>query len=229
MNLPKILIAAAGLMCAACSSWQLPAPADFTASQVLPVTGASGFKQKSMTVGEYQVSIDRGSTRERTAGTGAVNDARKRQSYSFVITRNAETVATGGCDLAASELSVGAPAGISVVAKENASLECEMLPQGKGRDSWRLELKGKPDDPLNGTFIVGNDTYVLQGIGTAIGSTKHGPTGGYHIQRDGRTIATVQTMGDRQVRFAADAQNDALIAASVVLLLMDESVRDLDD
>jgi hypothetical protein len=90
-------------------------------------------------------------------------------------------------------------------------------------------LSGDPDNPLNGTFKHEHSySYTLEGIGTAFGSTKHGPTGGYYIKLDGRTLASVQTTGKRQVLFGPDMQTDALVAAAVVLLLIDESVRDLD-
>jgi hypothetical protein len=129
--------------------------------------------------------------------------------------------------LLASETSVGAPAGIRITASEKAELSCELLPKGTGSTSWRLQLSGEPDNPLTGSF-VGAETYTLEGVGSAIGNSKHGPTVGYYIKRDGRTVASVQTSGKRQVLFAPGAQTDDLVAAAVVLLLIDESVRDLD-
>lgn len=211
----------------ACTSYVLPVPGDFTPAQALPVAGASGFNQKSMTVGDYQVSIDRGSTNERTQGTSGVSDVRKRQNYSFVITRAGNTTFSGGCQLVASETSIGAPAGIQISARDDAELDCELLPQGTGRNSWRLRLEGDPENPLSGRFVGDNTSYTLEGVGTAIGSTKHGPTAGYYIRLDGRTVASVQTTGKRQVMFAPNSQTDALVAAAVVLLLIDESVRSL--
>ena len=212
---------------AGCASYTLPVPENFAAEAALPVTGASGFNQKSMTLGDYQVAIDRGSTQERAGESQAITSARKRQNYSFVIRRAGATVFTGGCVLSASATNIGAPGGVQITAKENAELDCEMLPQGTGRDSWRLQLGGDPDDPLNGQ-LSGAQTYTLQGVGTAFGSTKHGPTGGYYIKQNDRTVASVQTTGQRQLLFANGAQSDALVAAAVVLLLIDESVRDLD-
>jgi hypothetical protein len=223
----KLKLAAASLLLAGCASYTLPVPDDFQAENALPVAGATGFKLKSMTVGDYQVSIDRGSTHERAGGDEALNTARKRQNYSFVIKRAGATAFSGGCTLSATATNVGGPAGIQITAKENAELDCELLPQGTGRESWRLQLSGDPDNPLNGQF-TGGQRYTLQGIGTAFGSTKHGPTGGYYIKQDDRTVASVQTTGKRQVLFAPGAQTDALVAAAVVLLLIDESVRDLD-
>jgi hypothetical protein len=227
MNVAKTITLIGATALSACASYMLPVPGDFTPAVTLPVQGATGFKLKQMTVGDYQVSIDRGSTNERNQGSGAVTAARKRQNYSVVIQRAGSTVFTGGCQLVASETSVGAPAGIQITASEKAELDCELLPNGTGSKSWRLQLNGDPDAPLNGSF-TGDGSFVLQGVGSAIGSMKHGPTVGYYIKRDDRTVASVQTSGKRQVLFAPDAQSDALVAAAVVLLLIDESVRDLD-
>jgi hypothetical protein len=210
-----------------CASYTLPVPQDFTATTALPVTGASGFNQSSMTVGDYEVRIDRGSTQERAGEGSGISTARKQQNYSFVIRRAGATAFSGGCTLSAKATNIGAPGGVQITAKENAELDCEMLPQGSGRASWRLQLNGDPDNPLNGQ-LSGPQQYTLQGIGTAIGSTRHGPTGGYYIKQEDRTVASVQTTGKRQVLFAPGAHSDALVAAAVVLLLIDESVRDLD-
>jgi hypothetical protein len=212
---------------AGCASYTLPVPQDFQAATALPVTGASGFNQKNMTVGDYAVRIDRGSTHERSGAASPMSTARKRQNYSFVITRAGATVFGGGCVLGASATNIGAPGGVQITAREKAALDCELLPQGRGSESWRLQLSGDPDNPLNGEF-TGAQAYELEGVGTAIGSTRHGPTGGYHIRQAGRPVASVQVTGKRQVLFAPGAQSEALIAAAVVLLLIDESVRDLD-
>ena len=212
---------------AGCASYTLPVPQDFQAATALPVAGASGFNQKNMTVGDYAVRIDRGSTHERSGAASPMSTVRKRQNYSFVITREGATVFGGGCVLGASATNIDAPGGVQITAREKAALDCELLPQGRGSESWRLQLSGDPDNPLNGQF-TGAQTYELAGIGTAIGSTRHGPTGGYHIKQAGRTVAAVQVTSPRRVLFAPDAQTDALIAAAVVLLLIDESVRDLD-
>ena len=212
-----------------CATYTLPIPENFSAATTLPVTGASGFNQSRMTVGDYQVSIDRGSTQERAGAASSISNARKRQNYSFVITRAGATTFSGGCVLTASATNVAAPGGVQITAQDDAELDCEMLPQGRGSESWRLRLSGDPDNPLNGTFKHEHSySYTLEGIGTAFGSTKHGPTGGYYIKLDGRTLASVQTTGKRQVLFGPDMQTDALVAAAVVLLLIDESVRDLD-
>ena len=229
MKSGSILIIGASVALAACTSYVIPAPSGFAPATTLPVAGASGFRQKDMTIGEYQVAINRGSTREGAAGTDLVSDRDKRQSYNFVIRRASNIVFTGGCILRARETSVNAPAGVKITASEKAELECEMLPQGSGRDSWRLELSGDPDNPLNGSLAGAGSAYTIQGIGTAFGSTKYGPTGGYYIKQNDRTVATAQVTGKRQVLFAEGAQSDALLAATVVLLLIDESVRDLDD
>ena len=228
MTSGKLLTLATAVVMTGCASYQLPVPADYTPANSLSVKGASGFRQGDMTVGDYYIAINRGSTDDRSQGTDVVMDARKRQNYNFVMRRGDALVFTGGCSLAAQELSVGAPAGIRITAREKASLDCEMLPNGKGSESWKLVLNGDPDNPLNGE-LSGRETYTLEGIGTAIGSTKHGPTGGYHIKQNGRVVATVQTTSPRAVSFAAGAQSDALVAAAVVLLLIDESVRDLDE
>ena len=225
--IPKNALLVTLALLAGCASYTLPVPENFAAGAALPVAGASGFNQKSMTVGDYQVTIDRGSTQERAGESQAISSARKRQNYSFVIRRAGATVFTGGCVLSASATNIGAPGGVQITAKENAELDCEMLPQGSGRDSWRLQLSGDPDNPLNGQ-LTGAHTYTLQGVGTAIGSTKHGPTGGYYIKQNDRAVASVQTTGQRQLLFANGAESDALVAAAVVLLLIDESVRDLD-
>jgi hypothetical protein len=224
----KLLLSAGAALLTACSSYVLPVPGDFTPATALPVQGASGFNQKQMTVGDYQVSIDRGSTNARHQAAGAVSDARKRQNYSFVIRRAGATVFSGGCQLLVSATNVAIPAGVQITARENAELDCELLPQGTGSTSWKLQLSGDPDNPLNGAFS-GGESYTLEGVGTAIGNTKRGPTAGYYIKRAGRTVASVQTSGTRQVIFAPNAQSDALLGAAVVLLLIDESVRDLDD
>jgi hypothetical protein len=137
-------------------------------------------------------------------------------------------VFTGGCTLAANETTVAAPAGIQISASDKAGLDCELLPNGTGRESWKLKLSGETDRPLNGQFTGALQSYDLEGVGTAIGSTKYGPTGGFYIKQNGRTVASVQTTGKRQVVFAPGSQSDALVAAAVVLLLIDESVRDLD-
>jgi hypothetical protein len=228
MTSRKVLMLATAAAMTGCASYQLPVPADYTPASALSVKGASGFRMGDMTVGDYYVAINRGSTDERSQGGNAAKEARKRQNYNFVMRRADAIVFTGGCTLAAKELSVGAPAGIRITAKEEASLDCEMLPNGKGSESWKLTLTGDPDNPLKGEF-TGSQSYTLEGIGTAIGSTKHGPTGGYHIKQNGRVVATVQTTSPRAVNFADGAQSDALVAAAVVLLLIDESVRDLDE
>ena len=93
---------------------------------------------------------------------------------------------------------------------------------------WRLRLKGDPDSPLNGELIGASVAYAVEGVGTAFGSTRHGPTGGYYIKQNDRTVVSLQTTGKREVLFASGAQSDALVAAAVVLLLIDQSVRDLD-
>jgi hypothetical protein len=221
--MPAILAAASG-----CASYVLPVPNDFSPAHSLPVTGASGFNQKNMTVGDYMVVINRGSTNTNDQGTDLVRAARKRQNYNFVMRRDGAIAFSGGCTLAANETTVAAPAGIRVTASEKAELYCELLPKGTGRESWKLKLTGDVDNPLTGEF-TGQQNYTLEGIGIAIGSTKHGPTAGYYIKQDGRAVATVQTTNKRQVVFASNAQSDELVAAAVVLLLIDESVRSLDD
>ena len=109
MKNAKVLMLAGALGMTACGTYVLPVPSDFQAAHTLAVSGASGFNQRSMTVGDYQVSINRGSTNERDQGTGAINDKRKRQNYSFVISRAGATVFSGGCQLVASETSIKAP------------------------------------------------------------------------------------------------------------------------
>lgn len=228
MKTGSLVIFSAAFSLAACASYVVPAPEGFTAATALPVTGASGFKQNSMTVGDYQVAIRRGSTKDRAEGTDLVSDRDKQQAYNFVIRRADNVVFTGGCFLEATETAINAPAGVKITASGKAELECEMLPEGRGRESWKLQLSGSPDNPLNGT-LTGAASYTIQGIGTAFGSTRYGPTGGYYIKQNDRAVATVQVTGKRQVVFAPDAQSDPLLAAAVVLLLIDESVRDLDD
>ena len=218
---------ASAVLLNACTSYVLPVPLDLTPAASLPVHGASGFNQKSMTVGDYAVRIERGSTQERSGAEAPMSTARKRQNYSFIMARADSTVFSGGCILAARATNVAAPGGVQITASEIAELDCELLPGGRGRESWRLTLSGDPDDPLNGE-LVGSQRYTLEGVGTAWGSTKHGPTGGYYIKQDERTVATVQITGNREVVFAPNAQSDVLIAAATVLLLIDESVRDLD-
>lgn len=227
MKMNKAVALASAVLLSACSSYVLPVPSDLTPAASLPVHGASGFNQKSMTVGDYAVRIERGSTQERNAAAAPMSTARKRQNYSFVITRADTTVFSGGCVLAAKATNVAAPGGVQITASEVAELDCELLPGGRGRESWRLTLSGDPDNPLNGE-LLGSQRYTVEGVGTAWGSTKHGPTGGYYIKQDERTVATVQTTGDRQVVIAPNAQNDVLVAAATVLLLIDESVRALD-
>lgn len=219
MKAATVATSLVALLASACGTYRLPLPNDFTAALTLPVQGASGFNQKSMTVGDYQVAINRGSTDERTQGSGAVQDVRTRQNVSFVITRAGEVVFSGGCRQVRQETDVEVRGGVSVSARDKASLECEMLPQGKGSMSWTLRLEGSTDDPLNGTFTGSGVMYQVSGIGLAVGSTKHGPTGGYHIRMNDRTVAVVQTTNDRHASFAADAFNEALLAAAVALLL----------
>ena len=209
-----------------CQSYVVPMPEGLEPARTLAVAGASGFNQKNMTVGDYAVVIDRGSTHHRQQGEGAVGAESKRQSFSFAARLNGATAFTGGCLLSASETAINAPGGIQINARESAALDCELLPGGRGSVSWRLELAGKPDAPLTGSFRT-TSQYQIEGIGTAIGSTKHGPTGGYHITQAGRPVAAVQVTGDRNVWLAADAE-EALVGAAIVLLLMDESVRDLE-
>jgi hypothetical protein len=211
-----------------CASYRLPVPDDYTPASSLKVSGAIGFNQKQLMVGDYVIAINRGSTNERDGGTDLVRESRKRQTYNFVMRKGENVVFTGGCTLAANETTVAAPAGIQITASGKAALDCELLPNGTGRESWKLKLGGDPDNPLNGDFH-GREDYTLEGIGTAIGSTKYGPTGGYHIKQNGKIVATVQTTSPRAVNFAEGMQSDPLIAAAVVLLLIDESVRDLDD
>ena len=217
------------LTISACTSYVLPVPSDLTSATTLAVQGATGFDQNSMTVGDYVVRIERGSTQERIAAVAAMSTARKRQNYSFVITRADRTVFSGGCSLSAKATNVGAPGGVQISADEAAELDCELLEKGSGRASWRLTLSGDPDHPLNGE-LVGATSYTIAGVGIALGSTKHGPTGGYYIKLagDGRTVASVQTTGQRQVIFSAEAVEDHLLAPATVLLLIDESVRELD-
>ena len=224
----KLLMLATLAAATGCAGYALPVPDGFSAANALPVTGASGFNQKSMTVGDYAVAIDRGWTRSNDAGTDVVRESRRRQNYSFVMRRADAIAFSGGCTLAANETTVAAPAGIQITASEKAELYCELLPNGTGRESWKLNLSGDPDNPLTGVY-QGKQNYTIEGVGIAIGSTKHGPTAGYYIKQDGRTVATVQTTNKRQVVFAPNAQSDELVAAAVVLLLIDESVRDLDD
>ena len=215
------------VMLTGCASYKLPVPAGFAPEHALPVAGASGFHQKSMSVGDYQVRIDRGSTQERGGAVSPVSVARKRQNYSFVITRGGATAFSGGCTLSASATNVAGPAGVQITAKDDADLDCELLPGGRGSTSWKLKLSGDPENPLQGQF-TGAASYTIEGVGTAIGSTKHGPTGGYYIKQGDRVIASVQTTGKRELLFAPGQQADALVAAAVVLLLIDESVRALD-
>lgn len=228
MTKPDVSAAlAALLMLSACTSYVLPPPPGLTPASTLPVQGATGFNQSSMTIGDYAVRIDRGSTQERNAEVAPMSTARKRQNYSFVITRADSTVFSGGCSLSAKATNVAAPGGVQISADEAAELDCELLPGGRGRESWRLTLTGDPDTPLHGE-LTGATAYTLEGVGTALGSTKHGPTGGYYIQQAGQAVASVQTTGNRQVIFAPGAMADPLIAAAAVLLLIDESVRELD-
>ena len=212
---------------AGCASYVIPSPSGFAPATALPVKGNFGFKLNDMTVGDYHVAIKRGSTRDDGAGTDLVTERGKQQAYNFVIRLRDAVVFTGGCFITAEETAVNAPAGIKITAKESAELECEMLPQGRGSQSWKLLLTGAPDRPLNGT-LSGTANYTIEGIGTAFGSTKHGPTGGYYIKQNDQTVATVQVVSKRQVLFAPGAQSDALLAAAVAMLLVDESARDLD-
>ena len=223
-DMHRIIAIALTAAASGCASYTIPQPAGFTAGQTLSVEGGTGFKLNRMAVGDYAVQIDRSSTKERQDDGSVVRDRSKQQGYSFVVKQNDATVFTGGCNVETDTRSIAAPAGIEISARENSELECEILPGGRGSDSWRLELKGKPDNPLNGRFI-GNGEYTIEGIGTAFGSTKHGPTGGYHIKQGDRTVATVQVTGKRQVTFASDAQSQPLLAAAIALLLIDENAR----
>jgi hypothetical protein len=221
-----LIVVAVTVVTTGCASYSLPRPAEFAPAHTLAVQGGTGFKLKQMTVGDYSVQIDRSSTAEKEQG-GVVRDRSKRQGYSFVVKQNETTVFTGGCNMESAARRVAAPGGIEINAKENSELECEILPKGTGRDSWRLELTGKPNNPMTGRF-TGNGEYVIQGVGTAFGSTKYGPTGGYYIKQGDRTVATVQVTGKRQILFAADAQSDPLLAAAIALLLLDDNARDVD-
>lgn len=102
-------------------------PADLKPATILEVQGTSGFNQKSLTLGDYLVRIDRGSTQERNAAVAPVSSARKRQNYSFVITRADSTVFSGGCSLSAEATNVAAPGGVQIAADEAVALACELI------------------------------------------------------------------------------------------------------
>jgi hypothetical protein len=226
MKPSKISATALTAVLSACASYALPRPADFTPAQTLEVQGGTGFKLNQMTVGDYSVQIDRGVTKEKRDGI-VVLERSKRQGYNFVVKQNETTVFTGGCLMESDARRVGAPAVIEINAGETSKLECQMLPKGTGRDSWRLELSGKPDNPMKGR-LTGNGEYTIEGVGTAFGSTKYGPTGGYYIKQGDRTVALLQVTGKRQVLFAPDAQSEPLLATAVALLLIDDIARSVD-
>lgn len=225
---PSILTIAVTATLASCGSWALPRPAGFTPEQTLAVQGGTGFKLGQMTVGTYTVQIDRSWTREQAKDVGVIRDRDRQQSYSFVIKQSEATVFTGGCTMDVDATGVGAPAGIVIAARQSSEIECEMLPQGSGRDSWKLMLRGRPNDPMTGQLTGNGSTYTVEGRSISLGTSKYGPTGGYYIKQGDRTVATVQISGKRQVLFAPGVQSDPLLAAAVALLLIDEQARGVD-
>jgi hypothetical protein len=211
-----------------CASYTLPQPAGFTPAQTLTVEGGTGFGLGQMTVGNYHVQIDRSSTREESKDIGVIRDRDRQQGYSFVIKQSEATVFTGGCTMEVDATGVGAPGGVEIAARQSSKIECEMLPRGTGRDSWKLELRGRPNDPMTGQLTGDGNTYTVEGRSISLGTTKYGPTGGYYIKQDDRTVATVQITGKRQVLFAPGAQSDPMLAAAIALLLIDEQARGVD-
>jgi hypothetical protein len=228
MQPTKIVLISLTAASTSCASYTLPQPADFTPAQTLAVEGGTGINLDEMTVGNYNVQIDRSWTRERSEDIGVVRDRSKRQGYSFVIKQSEATVFTGGCAMEVDATGVGAPAGVEIAARQSSKIECEMLPRGTGRDSWKLDLRGQPNNPMTGNLIGNGSTYTVEGLGISLGNTKYGPTGGYYIKQGDRTIATVQITGKRQVLFAPGAQSDPLLAAAIALLLIDEQARGVD-
>ncbi len=228
MKLNRVVTIALAAALTSCASYKLPQPAGFNPAQTLAVIGGTCFRLSEMSVGYYAVQVDRRSTIVRAADVGVVRDRSRRQGYSFAIKQSEAIVFTGGCAMEVDATGVGAPAGVEIAARQSSKIECEMLPRGTGRTSWKLELSGRPNDPMTGQLTGDGSTYTVHGLGIAIGTTKYGPTGGYYIKQGDQTVATVQITGKRQVLFAPGVQSDPLLAAAVALLLIDEQARGVD-
>lgn len=218
------VVIAAAIAMAACKPYTLPAPAALDAEPV-EVAG----KDKKMKFGEYQlVGFKRGWTRGSGFEVMSVGSEKRRQRYEFDVARAGSRVASARCEFFASEKTLGAKGGWSVVLGEDAELACSVA---FATDTVRLNIANRGEDDMAG-FYMADEKYRVQGIGlNKIARAMSGPLAGFHIYRDEVPVASVQIINRQQVLLARSldtARRDVLAPAIAALLLLDASIAEFD-
>jgi hypothetical protein len=94
---------------------------------------------------------------------------------------------------------------------------------GRGEDIWTLALRatGKPTAAYAGELRGAHGTFAIRAVHALEGSPiALGTPAGYALEREGRVVATVETMNAGRVWLPAASEDaDALAAAALALLL----------
>lgn len=216
-----ILIAA---FAAGCSSYQLKSPDNFKGESV-HVSGS----QKELRIGPYELAdVQRGWNKASGWSVRSVSSDKVMQQYQFKIARDSIVLSETGCEFRASERSLGLKGGWSFTLGESAELSCQT---SSGQEKWNLNVSTKGDEALAGK-ITGPREYHVQGIGlTGLSKGTRGPVAGFHLFDGDTPLAIVQVVDPRRVMYAKgldERQKDALVPSIAALMLLDESLRDMD-
>lgn len=209
---------------AGCSSYQLKSPENFEGESI-QVSGS----QKRLRIGPYELAdVQRGWNKGSGWSVSAVSSGKVRQQYQFKVARDSIVLSETGCEFRASERSLGLKGGWSFTLGESAELSCQT---SSGQEKWNLNVSTKGDEALAGK-ITGPREYRVQGIGlTGLSKGTHGPVAGFHLFDGEAPVAAVQVISPRRVVYAKgldERQRDALVPAMAALMLLDESIREMN-
>jgi len=217
------------LLLVGCGSYQLPAPEDIAAAPVVGVKGRQGWVRNRISFGDYEArEIDRDWVRSDTTRIVWYKASKSAQPYRFQLAYKGEVVWVVDCAYRTKDRDIEVGDGWEFELESNAALFCGLAPVDGG-ELHRLELHASRNRVLTGT-VTGAYTMRVEGRGTALfDNGEHGPTGGFYLRADGRSLAAVQTANSGSVRIAThlDLQHrHAVAAVAGALLILDESRRE---
>lgn len=225
----RILAAPILLLLGGCSLVQVAVPAELATAPRLEARGRQGVRiHQRLSFGPFRTDpVSRSWTRVEGDSAGITAREGKRQRYSFTLREGESEVARGNCRVALNTSTTH----LGPLATSDApamALACDF---GMADNSVVLLELATPraGHPERGTLRPRDPS----GAAVEIEGTRRvdGPrplcceTVGYHLRRDGRVIATVQTINRGAVWLApelAGADRATVAAGAAALLLLDE-------
>lgn len=150
-----------------------------------------------------------------------------RASYAFTFTTDGAPWRVA-CETNAHAVTIEGALDVALAA--GGALDCTL--QAAGRDRGRLRLRAAHDAPLAGTLTVDGQTVEVEGSRRVAGGLPSAATTGYHLRRDGRAVAAVETINAGRVWLGAALDEPArtAVAATAAALLLHEALEaDLDE